>query len=75
MRRFLPIGLFYVWQKGIKHAASVETLCVWKIMESEYQTVASETLNGFEVTNRIGEGSYYAGNFGSSKIHGKDHPN
>ena len=44
-------------------------------MKSEYQTVASETLNGFEVTNRIGEGSYYAGNFGSSKIHGKDYPN
>ena len=44
-------------------------------MESGYQTVASETLNGFEETNRIGERSYYAGNFGSCKIRGKDHPN
>ena len=44
-------------------------------MESGYQTVASETLNGFEETNRIGERLYYAGNFGSCKIRGKDHPN
>ena len=61
------------WINEKRRRPSVETLRQWIIMESEYQTVAHETVYGFQETSKQSGWRTYHGNTNSGycKICGK----
>ena len=72
LQKKLPQGMLTQYQRWIyenRRRPSVETLREWVMLESEYQTVAHETVHGFQELNRRDDvRTYHASSLGRCKI-------